>query len=63
MKRRLFSGNNLDVADILQNLGGLYKAQSRYSEAEPLLREALEMRKRLFPGNHPHVADSLNNLG
>jgi len=37
-------------------------SQGRYSEAEPLYLEALEMRKRLFTGDHPDVAQSLNNL-
>ncbi|MEL6780562.1 MAG: tetratricopeptide repeat protein, partial [Cyanobacteria bacterium J06597_16] len=40
----------------------LYKSQGRYSEAEPLYREALEMRKRLLGDEHPDVASSLNNL-
>ncbi|MHC5830378.1 MAG: tetratricopeptide repeat protein, partial [Nostoc sp.] len=39
-----------------------YNSQGRYSEAEPLLTQALEMRKQLFAGDHPDVATSLNNL-
>ncbi len=46
----------------MNNLAYLYKSQGRYSEAEPLYLEALEMRKRLFTGDHPNVASSLNNL-
>ncbi|MEI6371810.1 MAG: tetratricopeptide repeat protein, partial [Nostocales cyanobacterium ELA608] len=44
------------------NLAVLYRNQGKYSEAEPLYLEALEMRKRLFTGDHPDVASSLNNL-
>ncbi|MEH2226973.1 tetratricopeptide repeat protein, partial [Nostoc sp.] len=37
-------------------------SQGRYSDAEPLLIEALAMRKRLLGDEHPSVATSLNNL-
>ncbi|MDB9486591.1 tetratricopeptide repeat protein [Dolichospermum circinale CS-537/01] len=50
------------LATSLNNLAVLYKNQGKYSEAEPLYLEALEMRRRLFTGDHPDVASSLNNL-
>ena len=50
------------LATSLNNLAFLYKSQGKYSEAEPLLLDALEMRKQLFTGDHPDVASSLNNL-
>jgi tetratricopeptide (TPR) repeat protein len=40
----------------------LYYSQGRYTEAEPLYLEALDLRKRLLGDNHPDVAASLNNL-
>ncbi|MEH2227019.1 tetratricopeptide repeat protein [Nostoc sp.] len=46
----------------MSNLAELYKSQERYSEAEPLYTQALEMIKRLFDSDHPDVAYSLNNL-
>jgi CHAT domain-containing protein len=46
----------------LNNLAGLYRSQGRYSEAEPLYRQALDMRKRLLGNEHPDVATSLDNL-
>ena len=50
------------MAQSLNNLALLYKSQRRYSEAEPVYLQALEMKKRLFAGDHPDVASSLNNL-
>jgi tetratricopeptide (TPR) repeat protein len=50
------------LATSLNNLAVLYDNQGKYSEAEPLYLDALEMRKRLFTGDHPDVATSLNNL-
>jgi tetratricopeptide (TPR) repeat protein len=34
----------------------------RYDEAEPLYKQALELRKRLLGENHPSTASSYNNL-
>ncbi|NEQ48649.1 MAG: tetratricopeptide repeat protein, partial [Leptolyngbya sp. SIO3F4] len=51
-----------EIAQILNNLAGLYDNQGRYGKAEPLYEQALEMRKRLLGDNHPDVAASLNNL-
>jgi tetratricopeptide (TPR) repeat protein len=62
MTKRLFTGDHPDVASSLNNLALLYKSQGRYSEAEPLYLDALEMTKRLFKDDHPNVATSLNNL-
>ena len=50
------------LATSLNNLANLYYNQGKYSEAEPLYLDALEMRRRLFTGDHPNVATSLNNL-
>ena len=50
------------LATSLNNLASLYNSQGKYSEAEPLYLDALEMRKRLFTGDYPDVASSLNNL-
>ncbi|WP_130758759.1 tetratricopeptide repeat protein, partial [Microcystis aeruginosa] len=62
LRKRLLGDNHPDVAASLNNLAGLYKSQGRYTEAEPLYREALDLRKRLLGDNHPDVAASLNNL-
>ena len=39
------------------------KSQSKFIEAEPLFREALEIRRAAFPAGHVNIATSLNNLG
>jgi len=62
MTKRLFTGDHPNVATSLNNLAYLYDSQGKYSEAEPLYLDALEMTKRLFTGDHPDVATSLNNL-
>ncbi|HBB30389.1 MAG TPA: kinesin, partial [Cyanobacteria bacterium UBA9273] len=59
---RLLGENHPDVAGSLNNLALLYKSQGRYSEAEPLYRQALAMRQELLGQRHPDVATSLNNL-
>ncbi len=55
-------GLQIDLANSLNNLAGIYRATGQYSEAEPLYKQALELRKRLLGDNHPSFATSLNNL-
>ena len=50
------------VATSLNNLAGLYHAQGKYTEAEPLLKRSLAMREKILGPVHPEVARSLNNL-
>ncbi|WP_287170587.1 MULTISPECIES: tetratricopeptide repeat protein [unclassified Microcystis] len=50
------------MASSLNNLAALYDSQGRYTEAEPLYLQALDLRKQLLGDNHPLVALSLNNL-
>jgi tetratricopeptide (TPR) repeat protein len=56
------SGLQIDLANSLNNLAGIYRATGHYNEAEPLYQQALELRKRLLGENHPSFATSLNNL-
>jgi CHAT domain-containing protein len=46
----------------LNNLAGLYQDQGDYPRAEPLFRQAMEIRKKVLGENHPDYATSLNNL-
>src|SRR5262249_19308745 len=54
-------------AHSLNNLAFLLQARGEHARAEPLFREALDMRRALFPRHkfpdgHPDLALSLNNL-
>ena len=51
-----------DTAASLNDLAGLYYAQGRYSEAEPLLKRSLAIRESQLGTDHPHTAQGLNNL-
>ena len=67
LARRLYPKNeypdgHTNLVTSLNNLAFLLQAQGKLADAEPLLRDALDMRKRLFKGDHPDVANSLNNL-
>ncbi|MBD2215779.1 tetratricopeptide repeat protein [Calothrix sp. FACHB-1219] len=55
-------GLEKDLATSLNNLALLYKSQGKYSQAEPLLIQALELRRRSLGEEHPDFASSLNNL-
>ncbi|MCT7996488.1 CHAT domain-containing protein, partial [Laspinema olomoucense] len=51
-----------DYATSLNNLAGLYRQMGRLSDAEPLFRQAMEIRRVQLGENHPDYATSLNNL-
>jgi CHAT domain-containing protein/Flp pilus assembly protein TadD len=44
------------------NLAMLYRAQGRYTDAEPLFKRALAIFEKSLGPDHPNVATSLNNL-
>jgi hypothetical protein len=44
------------------DLAVLYKVQSDYDKAEPLLIEAVEGRRLKLGDTHPHTIESINNL-
>ena len=53
---------DLKVATALNNLAGLYESQGRYSEAEPLYKQSLEIIRTSLPADDPDLATSINNL-
>ncbi|RMG53269.1 MAG: hypothetical protein D6723_07390 [Acidobacteria bacterium] len=55
--------NQINLATNLQNLGATLKTKGRYAEAEPLLREALDLRRRLLGENHPWIATAQIHWG
>jgi len=50
------------LSSSLNYLAGLYQSQGRYSEAEPLYLQAVEIDRRSLPKDHPSLATHLNNL-
>jgi serine/threonine-protein kinase len=51
------------AAVTLNNMGTILVGAERYAEAEPYLREALDIQRRLLPREHPDVALAMSNLG
>jgi len=63
VRRALYPGSNIQVAETLDNLGGTYKVLGQYQEALKYYQQALEVKKDLYTGNHIHLAESLTNVG
>ncbi len=58
-----FPDGHTNLAASMRNLGLLYQARGKLADAEPLLKETVDMLKRLFKDkDHPDLASSLNNL-
>ena len=51
-----------EAAQLLNQAGVYLYEHGRYSEAEPLYRQAVAIRERILGPLHPHSANSLNNL-
>jgi tetratricopeptide (TPR) repeat protein len=47
----------------LTNLGRIYRVQGRYTQAEPIMRRALNFAERVFGAESLEVSGALNNLG
>lgn len=59
----LRSGDDLEgLARAVNDLAVLHASLGEYAAAEPLFREALELRRRLHPAPHEALSASLNNL-
>lgn len=56
-----FEPEDLRLATSLNNLAGLYQAQGKYAEAEPLHLRALGIREMSLGPKYPYVAQSLEN--
>ena len=57
-----FRRQDARLADALNTLGGLYRIQDRYAEAQPLLERALAIVEKVLEPEDSFVADVLNNL-
>ncbi|WP_051151141.1 tetratricopeptide repeat protein [Mastigocladopsis repens] len=62
MYKRLLGEQHPSVALSLDNLAYFYNSQGRYSEAEPLYLQALEIDQQVFGENHPNTATVRKNL-
>ena len=50
-----------NVATSLNNLAGLYDAQAKYTEAQPLLKRSLAIAEKALGPEHPKLATGLEN--
>ncbi|OCQ90200.1 hypothetical protein BCD64_19985 [Nostoc sp. MBR 210] len=65
IQRKLLGEEHLDIAQSLNNLGVLYNFQGKYSQAELLLIQALDICQRQLGVSHPNtitISKSLANL-
>lgn len=51
-----------EFATAIAWLAGLYQAEGRYDDAEPLYKRSLTKREKALGPDHPDVGQSLNNL-
>jgi tetratricopeptide (TPR) repeat protein len=54
--------DNASVAEVLGRAGIYFNVRGAYSQAAPLLRDALAMQEKTLGPEHPDTAQSLNNL-
>ena len=57
-----FGPEHSETAIALNNLAHTYQSLARYSEAEPLIRRAIEIGEKTLGKDHPDVATRYNNL-
>jgi CHAT domain-containing protein/Tfp pilus assembly protein PilF len=62
IREKAVGPDNLDLADILDQLAIVLSVKADYAKAEPLFQRALKIRETELGANHPDVALSLNNL-
>ena len=55
--------NHPEVGRPLKNLAEVYRAQGRYTEAEPLYKRSLVIRETALGPEHLEVGSALSNLG
>jgi tetratricopeptide (TPR) repeat protein len=54
--------DDASVSDVLNRAAGYFFGRAAYSQAAPLLRDALAIREKALGPEHPNTAQSLNNL-
>lgn len=58
----LYGASSLNTITAAANLGLVYENQGLYDQAEPLLRDAVELSTDLLGAGHPQTLTSMNNL-
>jgi CHAT domain-containing protein/Tfp pilus assembly protein PilF len=62
IKEKALGPDHPEVAESLNNLGGFYRVQGHYADAEQLIKRSLSIFERALGPNHPSLAHPLNNL-
>ena len=57
-----FSSDHPSIASVIKHLALLYRREGKYEQAEPLYKQAVEIREKSFGSHHPSVATALVNL-
>jgi CHAT domain-containing protein/Flp pilus assembly protein TadD len=63
LSRKLYSGNQPKLLDIINNLASFYYENSNYFLAEPLYLEGLNIARKLYKTNDPNLAQMISNVG
>jgi len=61
IRKKVFEGDNPDLAETFNDFAGLYLYQGRYKEAEEYYDNALAIRKKLGD-EHPDLAETFNDF-
>ncbi|MFN5390499.1 MAG: tetratricopeptide repeat protein, partial [Pseudanabaena sp.] len=61
IRERQLGANHPDVANSLNNLAELYRAQGKYSEAEPLYVRAIQILEKALGSDHPNTVTVRQN--
>ena len=60
---RDFASNDPKLMNTLRDLAQVYRAQSKYADAEPLMERHLALKERFLGKFHPDLAKDLDQLG
>lgn len=58
----MFGSDHPEMLRTINALALLYNNRRRYDEAEPLLKEALDMQIRVLGDAHPDLTTTMSNL-
>jgi len=61
INRNIFKDDHPEIAENLNGLAQVYKAQQSYRKAEPLYLQAIAMSERTLGECHPHVINRYKN--